>query len=130
MKKLVIQIGFITNSSSVIHWYSKEILEDPDVQAFLKAYEIQDGFVGKNMWYRSACGSFLVTGEQIADAKANLDNPDYGVEVGDHLEPESVNGGVVVIYGDEHNDLASELNELLREVADKKSIPQWNVGFN
>lgn len=120
MKRLSINIGFITNSSSVIHAFDQELLEDEDVKAFMIAYEIQDGFIGKNLWNRSQCGSVILTEEQRQEAIANLNDEEYG-------NP-NIPEPVVVIYGDEYNTLAREVCDLLSNAA--KKLGKGDMGQN
>ena len=125
--RLVINVGFITNSSSVIHWFPKEILNDEDVQAFLKAYQLEDGYVGEDLWYRSACGSFLRTKEQYEEATAKLNDAEYssaptvGPVDGSH---------VAVIYGDEHQTIFMELSHLLSTAAERMGLADGGTEYN
>lgn len=100
--------GFVTNSSSMICWFDRKLLEHPDVRAWVDAYGIGEGFIGTDMWHRGACGSILMTLEQKADAMAELNSADYGdFDLGDNPDE------FVVIYGDEYTSLASEFCNVL-----------------
>ena len=117
MKRLMVTTGFVTNSSSMICGFDRALLEDEEVQAFLTAFEISEGYIGKDLWHRGECGSILLTEAQKEQANADLAASDYGhVSVGDPKSPE-----VVVIYGDEYEDLAAAFAHLLYRVADRKS---------
>lgn len=121
--RLSINIGFVTNSSSVVHHFPKELLNDPTVKAFIEAFELSRGFVGEDLWHRGACGTFAVTKEQKAEVQAKLqsinegrDADDYTVNVpGIAMDDDSV----VLIYGDEYSSIASSLSGLMMEAAKK-----------
>ena len=66
-KQISVNIGFVTNSSSVVHHFPRELLEHPKVKAFIEKFELQDGFVGEDLWNRDACSSFLVDADQKAE---------------------------------------------------------------
>lgn len=118
MKRIFINVGFITNSSSVVHWFPREVLESPDVKAFLEAYELSGGYVGDNLWSRDTCGSFLNSDEQFKRVQAELHGDEYG-KGPDIGSPEK---HVVVIYGDEYSNITSDLCELLREACEKMGL--------
>lgn len=119
MAKFVsITVGFITNSSSVVHHFPRALLEQPEIKAFLEAFEIQDGFVGSEIWNRSSCGSFAVTKEQKAQILAELNHSDYGGGYNVDVDGDSV----VVVYGDEYSDIASILHHMLWQTATSLGI--------
>lgn len=120
MKRLTIQIGFITNSSSVIHWFPKEVLTDPEVRTFIEAYGIGEGFVGEYLWSRSSCGSFLVTDAQKNAAEYQLNESEYGGGGYSMGGPDKV----TVIYGDEYTSVASELCEVLSRACRRMEISE------
>lgn len=119
--RITIGSGFITNSSSVVHYFDKSLLEDPEVAAFIKAYDLQDGIIGKEMYSRSGCSSFLPTRELKEEARRrfNAAMDDYGVE--SHIDFGANEDNVVtLVYGDEYYSFASILCKLLSEAADRK----------
>lgn len=124
MKRLTINVGFITNSSSAIHWFDKKVLEAPEVKAFLEAYAI-NGYVG-NVWERSRCDTFAPdrkTKEQLVEAFSQ--EPEWhapGINPGDD--------DVVVIYGDEYDSLTKTLCELLASVARRNSVRHSSDEYN
>ena len=126
MKHITISMGFITNSSSVIHWYPKEVMEDAQVQAFIKAYDIQNGYVGSDLWNRGACGSFLTNDKLKEQALASLNENDYehpNIPVGDDT--------VVLIYGDEYADLTMELSGVLSQACTRLGLKEHGgVDYN
>ena len=102
MRHLSVNIGFITNSSSCIYHFPKEILDDIQVQAFIKAHEMQNGYVGSDLWHRALCSSFLVTTDQKQRAKNELSAEEYAeATAGSHVDPADT--GVYLIYGDEYS---------------------------
>ena len=115
-KQISISIGFVTNSSSVVHHFPRELLDHPKVKAFIEKFELQDGFVGDDLWHRAQCGSFLVTPEQKAKVERDF-RGDNHLSDGDYqctgpaidMDPEQV----VLIYGDEYGSIASSLCSLL-----------------
>lgn len=111
MKQLTVNIGFITNSSSQIHWYPKEVLNHPDVKAFVEAYGIKEGYIGEDLWHRGGCSSFLTTPEQIAEAQRELTNENCSSPLLSKGEDK-----IVVIYGDEYSNLTQELAYILDKV--------------
>lgn len=128
-KRLIINMGFITNSSSAIHWFPKELLEDPEVRAFMSAYGIANGFVGNDLWYRSACETIALTKEQKQETKTQLGSSDYDSRMGGAVDPEDENT-FVIIYGDEYSSVTSELAHLLSRVADKKGLSHAQDEYN
>ena len=112
-KKLFINVGFITNSSSVVHYYPKAILEDPEVRAFMEAYSIQDGYVGEDLWHREYCESLLLTKEQKLKEKAKFAEGTYEGTPYRHPPVDPENDEVVLIYGDEYQCITSELCDVL-----------------
>lgn len=114
-------LGFITNSSSVIHFFPPEVLNHPDVQAVLRTFGVQGGFVGDELWNRSLCSSVLITDEQKELAYEMLAESDYSSPPCDKetlMQP-----GVVVIYGDEYQGLARSLCNVMQNLAEELKIP-------
>lgn len=123
-------IGFITNSSSVVHHVPREIFDHPEIQAFLKAYEADTGFVGSDMWHRGECGSLAVTREQKLDVKNQFEHNCYDAHPPTNVNPED-DSEVILVYGDEHEDLAYMLAEMLRDVSEKMGKPMgYGRDFN
>lgn len=125
MKVVTVNMGFVTNSSSCVHHFDRRVLDDPNVRAFMEAYNIQGGYVGSNLWNRSQCSSFIVTDAQRVEAQEDIAQVDFS--------PPSltVHGQdtVAVIYGDEYSDITSELCNLLRETC-VKLYPEWDHGHS
>lgn len=117
-RQISINIGFVTNSSSVVHHFPRRLLEHPTVKVFIEKFELQKGFVGNDLWHRARCSSFLVSPEQKAEVSRNF-NGDNDLSHSDDLvmgpdidmDPDQV----VLIYGDEYCSVASELCQLLCE---------------
>jgi hypothetical protein len=123
--RLGMNLGFVTNSSSVVHSFPVAVLQDPNVQAFLKAFEISGGFVGQDLWHRSQCGTFAVTKEQKEEVNQmfNSINSD-GEEVYSRIPQVTTDDShVVIIYGDEYQSMASSLSHLMAQVCEKMGIP-------
>jgi hypothetical protein len=127
MKRVTINIGFITNSSSVVYWIPRQVLEDADVAAFIAKYELQDGYVGDEIWSRSQCGSFAVTREQRDQINRELCNSEYRSADPMYNVDED---NVVAVYGDEYDDISSELAALLRNAAERMGLPVGRVDYN
>lgn len=108
---LQINTGFITNSSSAVHFFDPRILEHPEVKAFMDAYDIKE-CVGNNMWDRGNCASLLITDGAKARAQAQLADNDYGM-----TGPTVTVPGVVLIYGDEYDSVIAELCGIMRDAA-------------
>jgi hypothetical protein len=124
MIRVTIGTGFITNSSSVVHYFDKALLKDPDVVAFIKAYGLEDGFVGKEIWNRSLCASLLVTKEQKALVQRQFtgDLYPYGDIIDTPTGPSMKvddDDAVVIIYGDEYTTFASTLCRLLEQAEER-----------
>ena len=120
MRTLTLNFGFVTNSSSVIHSFDRELLADPEVDAFLKAFELLDGRIGEKLAWRNFCASFLTTTEQKKRAEEMLaEYPELDLQV-DH------NNSIVVIYCDETISFASFLCKLLKRAA--KRLGRGNLG--
>ena len=124
--KLSINSGFITNSSSVVHGFDKELLEDPDVAAFMAKYEIQGGYVN-DVWYRS-CDSIAVTPEQKQNLIEQFASSDYSPRA---IPVKPDDNQIVVVYGDEYDSLASQLCGLLSSAAKRLERGEiWEDYFN
>lgn len=128
-KRLIINMGFITNSSSAIHWFPKELLEHPDVRAFMSAYGIAGGYVGSDLWYRSACETIALTKEQKQATKEQLSSSEYSPRTGDMVNPDD-DSQFVVIYGDEYQCVTMELSHLLCRIADEKGLSHSSDEYN
>lgn len=129
-KRLIINMGFITNSSSAIHWFPKEVLDDPDVKTFMEAYGLTGGYVGDDLWSRDTCESVLLNAAQHDQARTDL-NSGYGDgDAGDRLVGNGADGGITIIYGDEYESVTSELAHLLSAVAHKKGLSHGQNEYN
>lgn len=124
--RLGMNLGFVTNSSSVVHSFPVAVLQDPNVQAFLKAFEIHGGFVGTDLWHRSQCGTFAVTKEQKEEVNQMFNAINVAGEEPFYTSIPQVstnNDDVVLIYGDEYQSMASSLSHLMSQAAQKMGIP-------
>lgn len=121
MKRVTIGIGHITNSSSVVHYFDKRLLGDPDVKAFVEAYGLGEGRVGADLWHRGHCSSYLPTKEAKHEASRRLSGDLYpfgpGAESGTSIREDD--DEIIVIYGDEYESFARDLCELLAAAAKK-----------
>jgi len=119
-RRITVNVGFITNSSSCVYYFPKEVLQDPQIKAFIEAHDLADGYVGHDLWSRSGCSSLLVTAAQKAEAKQILRHYSWD---GEDIPEESVqtasavinpgDDGVYVIYGDEYSDTTHILCRLM-----------------
>jgi hypothetical protein len=131
--RLGINIGFVTNSSSVVHHFPAEVLNDPTVKMFLEKFEISGGFVGSDLWHRGHCATFAVTKDQKKQVQQNLQSINDGREEEGGYQT-SVPGisteddSVVVIYGDEYTSMASTLSHLLSEAAKRLGLGDLGYG--
>lgn len=116
MKKLAINTGYTTNSSSRVVHIPKEKLEHPDVQALLEAYEVEDGYVGDNLWHREACETLAITEEQKREARDKLQNHGFSHEPS-RMPTIDVNDEdkAVLIYGDEYNGIVQKILGIISE---------------
>lgn len=131
-KHLSINVGFITNSSSVVHHFPREVLNDPRVQGFLKVFEIENGFIGGNMWHRGDCDTFAITREQKLDVQNALRHSDFGSEYsscGPGIDTES--DEIVIAYGDEYSNLVHALTALIQKVLEEQGVqPEYGSQYN
>lgn len=112
-RRITVNVGFITNSSSCVYYFPKEVLSDPMVKAFLKAYELEDGYLGSNLQCRDTCASLIVTKAQKGKAKAELTYEGESTEASQAIDPDS--DGVYVFYGDEYTDTTQILCRIMSE---------------
>jgi len=122
--RISINIGFVTNSSSCVHHFPSELLQHPKIKAFLQTFEIEDGFVGPELWSRTHCTTVAITKEQKAEVQDKLTNNDYGAS-GPAINVDT--DEVVVIYGDEYQSIASALCNLMYEaLVEQKGGDYWS----
>ncbi len=115
MMKVSMNIGFVTNSSSCIHHFPSEVLRHPKIQAFLKIFAIEDGFVSEELFDRSLCTTVAVSRDQKAAVQTALNSEDpEDLEDGPFIDVES--DEVVVIFGDEYDSIAKTLSWMMAEV--------------
>jgi hypothetical protein len=114
-RKLLVTVsrGFITNSSSVIHWFDQNrMLSNPKVRTFLSRYGFDDGslpnMVGADLYSRAGCSS-IATDNKTKDVLINEVECIQGI---DELKDESIG---IIIYGDEYTSFSSELSLILEE---------------
>ena len=117
-KHISINVGFITNSSSVVHHFPREVLEDPDVQAFMKTYEVEGGFVGSDMWHRGQCDTFAITQKQKRAVQTDLLSYEDCSSPGINVDSDDI----VIVYGDEYSNLVQGLCDLISQACKKKGI--------
>lgn len=125
--RLSANLGFITNSSSAVYHFPRALFEDPQVQAFIKAYGIDNGFVGSELWHRGECDTFAVTREQKEAVAYELI---HGSEYSSHPGINVDNDDVVVIYGDEYSGLTQELASLFKKVGQKQGLTFYSDEYN
>jgi len=121
---LGINIGFITNSSSVVYHFPRALLEHEDIKAFLTAFDLHGGFVGSDLWHRGECASIAMTKEQKLEVNDKLNGSgasEYCSAPGINTEDDSV----VIIYGDEYTSIASSLASLLKDTAQKLGLGDY-----
>jgi hypothetical protein len=119
--QLGINIGFITNSSSVVFHFPKTLLADPGIAAFLKAFEVEEGFVGRDLWHRGECGTLAIHKDQKKLAQAMLRESEYCSAPEIAVDDDKT---FVLIYGDEYHDLAATLLGMLKDLMEKQGLPR------
>lgn len=126
-KMLSVNIGFVTNSSSVVYHFPRALLADEKIKAFITAFEIDGGYVGEEMWNRSTCSTFAVTREQKALAAKRLADTEYGGAPPIDVEDED---SVVVIYGDEYRNITSILGGMLGDLCRERGFTCVSYDYN
>lgn len=106
-----INSGFVTNSSSMVYHVPREFFDHPQVKKFMEVYEISEGFVGENLWGRSTCGTLAMTKEQKQEVVRNFRQPGY--EDFRHPAIDVESDEVVIVLGDEHNQIVNMLVHLI-----------------
>lgn len=122
--RVTVNIGFITNSSSCINCFPKELLDHADVKEFISKYGLSGGYVGSDIMMRSEADSFLVTAEDKRSVAVALSEYDYEVQ---HLEDEDT---VTVIYSDEYDSLSRVFCDLLSKVAKELGMTVYAYDYN
>lgn len=113
MKRLAINVGFITNSSSCVYCFPQEILDDPEVSGFLNAYGFTQDIVGAG--HRGSI-TFVQTEKGWNDFDENFRNVNDG-----YYQTPGEPGDVLVMVGDESPDtkpFVQQILEFLRMRAD------------
>lgn len=127
--RLSMTIGFITNSSSAIHHFPREVLDHPRVKGFLEAFEITGGFIGEDLWSRSHCTTVAITKEQKEEVQRRLNASEY-TEYARAPAVDVDSDEIVVIYGDEYQSIASSLADLCAEaLADIHGGKAWDYRY-
>ena len=110
--------GHVTNSSSQVNCFDRELFGEPRVVAFMESYGVSEGYVGQNLCSRSHCGSVLMTDEQKETARKQFIDDGYSVP-GISRDPDDV----VLIFGDEYpSDIAYMLCSLLVEIQHERGV--------
>lgn len=125
MLKITVNIGFITNSSSVVFHFPKELLEFPKVKTFMEKYGIIDGFVGYDLWSRQSCSSLLVNQQQFQEANVQFQDAEYKI-----YAPAIDDTKAAIIYGDEYETITSELAKIIEECAKENNISVSSSSYN
>lgn len=123
--QLTVNTGFITNSSSCVHWFDPRVLKDPDVKQFISKYELADGEVGSGLMNRSSCGSYIPNATKHAEAMAQLAGEEYSPPIGPTYDDR-----VIVIYGDEYQTVFSMLSERMRKAAERLKLAHDSASYN
>jgi hypothetical protein len=139
MKRLSLNVGFITNSSSVIYWFPKEILQDSEVVAFLNAYNLFQDDIGGSLWSRSSCATFSCTDEGWQEVHEELCVPDPDEEYPFVVTPREGEGpplgppgSVLILYGDEYQEKPSVFRILgvLKEASERLGLKGGFTDYN
>jgi|CXWL01.1.fsa_nt_gi MoaA/NifB/PqqE/SkfB family radical SAM enzyme len=105
--------SFVTNSSSVICAFPKEVLDSPQVRAVIEKYGFDLDHVG-DVWYRGSCGSIASSAAKKRLLKSELSSEEYGERVAGQIDVDD--GNVYVVYGDEYTSTETIFLDLLKEV--------------
>ncbi|NBQ71019.1 MAG: hypothetical protein EBU46_20185 [Nitrosomonadaceae bacterium] len=124
--RLTVNTGFITNSSSCVHWFDRRVLKDPQVKQFIDKFELADGEVGSDLMNRSSCGSFIPNAKRHAEAIGQVQGSDYAPPI----KPEYDDSQVITIYGDEYQTVFSILTGLMREAAERLKVNHQGADYN
>ena len=108
-----ISLGFVTNSSSMVHHIPSEIMAHPKVRAFLKVWDIEGGVEPEEPWSRDSCTTIALTPEQKRKVKAKFNEPGYEDFRAPPIDTED--DSTLVIFGDEYRSIASALVHLIEE---------------
>lgn len=130
MKRLSFNLGHVTNSSSMVYWFPREILEDPEISAFLEAYDLGKGWVGGDLFSRSGNHSFIVTREQRLEAIAQFEAAvdDDWTPTFPTIDPDD--DAVIVIYGDEYSTTAHQVGRMLVDACKRHDLPYRDVDMH
>lgn len=126
MKFISANIGFITNSSSCVHCFPIDLLDDPNVAAVIEAYNLQNGYLPDSLTHRGICDSVLVTKEQKDEVLQFISENEYFNKeqwTGALHTPDTL----VITYSDESESLARVLCEALSQAQQKRKD---NRGFS
>ena len=125
--KFTINVGFITNSSSVVHYLPPELWNHPKIKALFELYG-GDGYVGNYMASRVGCETVAVTPEQKEQALHEYRDV---FESGFSLSSTEKETGAVIIFGDEYQSLPQLLSSMARDLASEEGIEDgWAFDFN
>ncbi len=119
--------GFVTNSSSMVYHFPRRFLDNPEVKTFVETYELQNGFVGSDLWHREFCSSIAVSKEQKLQLQKELIDNEYDI-TGPDIDVES--DDVVIIYGDEYQTITSALASLMCKVAEAEGAYIHGTEYN
>ena len=130
-KQIGINVGFVTNSSSMVFHFPRAVFEAPEIQSFLKKFELEEGFVGEDLWYRgTSCGTLAITPEQKALARSRLVKHAYMEEGGYYPGIATDTDEVVVVICDETHDRAFIIAEMMKETAERMGFECAGEGYN
>ena len=123
--RLSMNIGFVTNSSFAVHHFPQQVLENPAVRGFLRAFEISQGFIGADLLNRSRCGTVAMTKKQKRDVAETFNNefPQDPDELFQAPDIDVKSNDILIIYGDEYTSLAHNLSRLMEEAAKEMGLP-------
>jgi hypothetical protein len=119
--RLSMNIGFVTNSSFMVHHFPAQVLSNPKVAAFIKAFEIANGYVGEDLLNRSMAGTVAITQTQKESVRNQLTILN---------EPNVETDDVVITYGDEYDSVARSLAELMQEAAEDLGISCYSDEYH
>jgi len=133
MKIIGMNVGFITNSSSVVYHFPKEVLEHKSVKHLIESYNIGNGYIGSDMWHRGQCESIATTKETKKALKDQMKSDYLSLGYGDEYygpQIDDEDDSIVIVYGDEYDGLAQELCYAMEEACEELGITGSRDDYN
>ena len=115
-----------------VAWVDEKAAEGDQVRQWPGLISCHDGgeipgkIVGDYMWNGASCSSVIITEDQRKEATEKFKDTEYS-----SFDPGFKEGVVYVIFGDEYDGLAQEINQIMEQIAEEKKIPRvYRSDFN